>query len=51
MKIYKIEIFARMCFDIEAEDEGDANHKACNYVDKNLDEFDWEFDTIKEVKK
>ena len=32
----------------EAEDEGDANHKASYYVDDNLDKFDWNFDSIKE---
>lgn len=46
---YKIEAYARMEFEIEADSESEANHLASHYIDDE-GKWDWSFDTIKPLE-
>jgi len=50
MTKYKVIVYATMEFEIEAEDDWSANNEASHYVDNNRDEFDWNFDSIKNTE-
>lgn len=53
MTKYKINVYAQLEFEIEAEDDYSANNEATCYMEEHKEDLDWYFDSIQntETKK
>jgi hypothetical protein len=47
---YIVDIYARMEFEIEADDDSCVNNEASHYVKEHMNDFDWNFNSIKNTE-